>query len=131
MPADFQIAAEYNVVVSRGWGRLSDDDLIAHQGQLAGNPQFQPDYNQLFNFMDVQDIAITPGGIHRFATLDPFGRTSRRAFVVLKSAMYGFALMAEIVLAKDPALRVQFDDIEKACGWLGIPGHLAETPPES
>lgn len=123
MPAEHVIDAEAGVVYSRAWGVLTDDDLLDHQRRVRDDPDFRPGLNQLFDFYDVSEVAVTPAGIRTLAERNPFGDGARRAFTVRPGAlaMFGLLRMFELLTSEHPdELRVQFDDVRMARQWLGL-----------
>lgn len=128
MPADYRIDRQRGVVLSRAWGILTDGDLLDHQQRLRSDPHFTPSLNQLFEFQDVVEIRVTAGGIRLLADRNPFGQGSRRAFTVLATAMFGLLRMFEILTSEHPDdLRVQFNNVQGAREWLGIPEDPAKA----
>jgi hypothetical protein len=95
------IDVERQLVYSRGWGDVTDADLLDHQQRLAQNPRFHSDCSQLWDFL---------------------GPSSRRAIVVQGSASFGLARLFEnyrdLAGGKDQ-IRV-FMSLESARAWLGI-----------
>jgi hypothetical protein len=123
VPAEHVVDDSRGIVQSRAWGKLTDDDLLEHQRRVREDPHFQPDLNQLFDFRDVEDVALTAHGIDTLAERNPFGRGAKRAFVIRPGAlaMYGLMRMFQTLTSEHPdELRVQFDDIEAAKSWLGM-----------
>ena len=47
MPTDFTIDVQRSVVFSRGTGVFSSADFIEHMTRLSGDPDFNPDFNQI------------------------------------------------------------------------------------
>ncbi len=124
MPVDHQINRELGVVSSRAWGVLTDDDLLEQQRRLGQDPEFEPRLNQLFDFREVTDVKVTSNGIRVLAERDLFHADARRAFIIHPGAllMFGLMRMFENLTTEYPdELRVQFDHIQQAREWLGLP----------
>lgn len=124
MPAEYRIDRELGVVLSRAWGVLTDGDLLDHQRRLLEDPRFDSSLNQLFDFLEVDDVQVTSSGIRVLADRSPFREGSRRAFSIKPgaAAMYGLMRMFQILTSDYPdELRVQFNDLAKARVWLGMP----------
>lgn len=124
MAVEYQINPKLGFVWSRARGVLTDSDLIDHQEELADDERFSPSFNQLFEFEDVTQMKLTSGGISVLAERNPFGRGSKRAFVVSPElpATFGMMRMFQIMTDEHPdELRVQFDNLEEARRWLGVP----------
>ena len=124
MPAEYHIDSELNAIFSKAWGTLSDSDLLEHQRLIADDPAFTSELNQLFDFTEVTEVALTSEGIQLLASRDLFGLGAKRAFVVAPGAMAAFGMMRMFQIMTDEhhdELRVQFDRIGEARSWLGLP----------
>jgi len=121
LPAEYRIDDASNTVLSRAWGRLTDEDLLDHQQRLHADPAFRRDMQELFDLYDVEEVELTTDGIRAFAAATRFDERARRAFVVRQPAMFGLARMLQI-LTEDvvPDTVVQMDDHARAREWLGI-----------
>lgn len=124
MATTCNIYCEFKVVFCSAWGTLTDSDLIECQRQLRDDPGFRPDMNQLFDLSGVQRVELTSSGIRTLADRNLCGAGAKRAFCVEPGAMamFGMARMFQILTDKYPdELRVQFDNLESARSWLGLP----------
>ena len=124
MPAEYLIDETLGVVFSRSWGILTNIDLLEHQRRLGQDPQFKPGLSQLFDFREVTDVEVTAAGIQILADRTIFGAGARRAFIVHPGAMamFGVMRMFQTLISDHPdELRVQFDHINKARQWIGVP----------
>jgi len=87
MPWDYVIFADKRLVYSRGWGDVTDADVLDHQRRLAEDPQFRNDFSQLIDFLGANSLkALTFDGIRKAAQRHVFGPGSRRAIVVSDAA---------------------------------------------
>jgi hypothetical protein len=124
VPWSFTIDVERHVVYSRGWGDLTDEALLDHQGRLALDPGFQANFSQLIDFTGVTSVAaVTTGGVRAVAQRHLYGSDARRAIVAPDSAVFGLARMFETVrdlLGAKEQIRV-FRNLEEARAWLGLP----------
>ncbi len=124
MPAEYVIDEQLGVVFSRAWSVLTDTDLLEHQRRLRQDPKFKPSLSQIFDFQEVTAVEITAAGVQTLADRTIFGAGARRAFIVHPGAMvmFGVMRMFQTLLSDHPdELRVQFDHINKARQWIGIP----------
>jgi hypothetical protein len=126
MPAGFVINEKRSIVLSRGWGVLTDRDVLAHVRALAADPRFKPRFAQLTDFRDVTRIEITNVVIGTVAELSPFGAGSRRAMVVGSEVAYGLARMFQLHRSNSPEDLLVFRDMAPALEWLGIADPKAE-----
>jgi hypothetical protein len=123
MPADYTIDAERQLVYSRGWGDLTDADLLDHQRRLALDPRFHPGFSQLIDFLDVTSAgAVTAEGVVEVAKRHLYGPNSRRALVATDLATFGLARMFEAyrdIAGGEEQINV-FKRLDDAWAWLGI-----------
>jgi len=82
MPYSYVIDVEREVVFSRIWGTLTDDDVVDHATALKADPRFDAEFNQIIDMRELSDLQVTSPGIRRVAHLVPFRPDARRAFVV-------------------------------------------------
>ncbi|MCA9509104.1 MAG: hypothetical protein R3E88_01785 [Myxococcota bacterium] len=122
MPCDYDIDSERGIVLSRGWGSVSDADLLTHQRRLAVDPRFSPAMNQLYDLRDVTEVEkVTSAGIRELAQHSPFGAGSRRVVLVASRVTFGLARMFQALADEKPdELRVVFDEMVEAERWIGI-----------
>ena len=107
-------------MLSRGWGVLTDDELLTHARTLTVDPRFHPHFAQLVDFLGLTDVQVTSTGIQELAAINPFGEGARRALVVPQGAAYGYGRMYQIV-RKDVHDELEiFHDVDSALGWLGF-----------
>lgn len=121
MPLEHVIDVEHQLVRSRGWGELTDADVIGHQARVAADPRFNPDFNQLVDLRDVTGTQDLSGRtIEQVSRKTVFSPTSRRAVVAASAAVFGIgrmgALYREVAGGKD-VIRV-FQAMEDALQWL-------------
>jgi hypothetical protein len=138
VPAAYTIDTSRCLVLSRGWGVLTGEDLLSHVQALAADPRFVPTFHQLVELRDVTGALPTAAAIRQLVLHNPFREGSRRAVVVGSDLAYGLARMYEMMRANSPDLLEVFRDMDLALEWLGIPGErdailaeLREVPPMS
>ena len=119
MPADYVIDAHRRTVFSRGWGRVTNDELLGNQNVLRADPAFDPSFRQLYDFTGVTEIAVTRDVFPTLRARDPFAAGTRQAIVVGSHAAFGLGRMYELLndLAEEE-FRV-FVDLAEARAWLG------------
>jgi hypothetical protein len=108
------------LVLSRGWGVLINSEILAHVRALSIDPRFVPNFHQLANLRDVEDVEVTASTIRELARLNPYGEGSRRAVVVTSDLLFGMARMYQI-LRDEPADELEiFRKLDDALRWLGV-----------
>jgi len=127
MSFDYQIDVARRLVISRGWGALTDQDLLSHAASLAKDPRFQRDMRQLVDFREVARIEFATGTIHRMVGVNPFGAGARRAFVLSSAGAYGMARMYQSLSDPSPDKVELFRELEPALAWLGLTDDASEV----
>jgi hypothetical protein len=120
MSATFHIDTTLGVVFSHARDSVSDEDLLSHQRQLRQDPDFQSDLLQLYDFRAVREIKISEQGMRQLAYGNPFGRGSRRAFVVDGDYAYGIARQFQALTDESMHELAVFRDMDTARAWLGL-----------
>ena len=121
MPATYRIDRELGIVFSRGWGDLTDEELVAHQRSLAVDADFLPNLSQLADAREVTEVHATAHGVHELIAGNPFGKGARRAFVAYNDTIFGLARMFELGRPSPQDEFRVFRSIDEARTWLGLP----------
>lgn len=119
MPATYTIDVARGLVVTRLWGRLTDEDLIDHQQRLRTDPEFDPGFRQFADFSDVEETTIAPEVIRELARTNPWGAGARRAMFAPSDLLFGLARMFEMLDEQLDEVRV-FRNADEARAWLGL-----------
>ena len=97
MPADFELVPGTRTVHSRGWGALTDADLLDHMAQIAAlfkSRSIDSDWAQIADFGGVDNVdCVTTAGIRRAAEENPWPQFAVRAFVVVTDEQFGLLRM--------------------------------------
>ena len=123
MPTRYVIDGKQSVVFTYFEGRLTVAEVAAHAAQLSRDPEFKPEFTELVDLREVTEPAIDAEGFISVSSLDPFSKTSKRAFVAGEGVTYGVTRMFQIL--RDNSYIEVFFSIEEARRWLG----LEETAP--
>lgn len=120
MPCSYHIDVKQQIVFSRAWGVISDEDLHAHHARLVADPGFSPAMNQLYDVRSVSDFSqVSVEGIRSLAAKDPFQVGSRRALLTSTKAAFGLARMYELLTDEFPNdFRAVFDEAYLAERWI-------------
>ena len=126
MPCGYTIDLAQSLVLSRGWGLVTDRELLAHVHALTADPRFARSFRQLVDLRDVTDVQVTASTIREMVKLNPFGAGARRAVVVTNDVVFGMARMYQILTDESPdELRI-FRKVDDALQWLWIADAKAE-----
>ncbi len=121
MAQHYTIDEPQQVVWTRCWGTLSDQDVVTQQAALRADPKFRSSLNQFVDASAVTDVAVSIEMVNQMGVSTLFAPASRRAYLVGKDALYGLVRMYEMHQAARGGETVRvFRDREVALAWLGI-----------
>jgi hypothetical protein len=120
MPCGYTIDLARSLVLSRGWGVLTDREALAHVRTLTADTRFARDFRQLFDFRDVTDLRVAASTVREMARLNPFGYGARRALVVTSDVVFGMARMYQFLTDESPDELQIFWKMDDALRWLWI-----------
>lgn len=120
MPCAYTIDLARSLVLSRGWGEVTDRELLAHVRALTADPGFARNFHQFIELRDVTDVQITASTIREMVKLNPFGAGARRAVVVTSDVVFGMARMYQILRDESPDEFEIFRKLDDALRWLEI-----------
>ena len=72
MPIEYRIDPVHRLIVSRAWGAVTEAELNAHYEQIAGDPRFDPTFQQIADAREVTDATGVRGDMPRRAQPRPF-----------------------------------------------------------
>lgn len=118
MPVSHRFDRKKRRIVSTAYGVLTKDDLLSHRERLRHDPDFDPTFDQLFDFSGVAEVQVAPQTVRNLASGNPFTRTARRAFVANQPLVHSVVRMF-IAQMNLPAERVGiFETTAEAISWL-------------
>lgn len=120
MPGAYTIDLARSLVLSRGWGIVTDRELLAHVHALTANPRFAPHFRQLADLRDVTDFQVAASTIREMVRLNPFGAGARRALVVTSDGVFGMVRMYQLLTDESPDELQIFRKMDDALRWLWI-----------
>ncbi len=128
MPYRYTIDAERKLVITTGWGQVTFAKLLAHQEQLAGDPRFNPEFNQLVDATAVTGLDVSLEEARKIVSRRVFSPAARRAFLGsgLSVVAAGRLMQAFAQFAKEREQISVFHERDAALKWLGLMG----LPPE-
>ena len=120
MALSYHIDTSLRLVFSRAEATIRDADLLAHQDRLRSDPAFDPSFDQLFDYSQVEEMDITEATVRLLAARNPFMASVRRAFVVVSEPAR--QLTAQFLAAG--GLRPEdsriFNSVAEARRWLHL-----------
>lgn len=120
MPASYQIDKPLGLIITKGQGVLTGQDIRTHRQRLLDDPNFDPSYNQIIDLRDVVKFAVVGAEMSGIATDSIFNEKSRRAIVAEKDVDFGMARMYEMYGEANPSQVIVFRDMAEARRWLGL-----------
>ena len=120
MAGSYLIDAPRGIVFSRGWGYLTDGEILEHARRLAADPRFASRFSQVTDFRDLSELRVTAKGVQRVSESNPFRRDARRAFVVASNEAFGMVRMFEQFADAEPGQFAVFRTLEPAMAWVGL-----------
>ena len=118
MPTAFTIDPIKRVIHFRVSGVLTDGEVLRVRETVRVAPGFDPDFAQLFDMTDTENIDLTAEAVRGLATASVFSARARRAFVAPSDFQYGMARMFAIH-SETSGYRVEiFRTVDEALDWL-------------
>src|SRR5215218_3544751 len=118
MAVTYSIDTSRRLIVSRGSGVLTDDELRSARALMQGDPAFDRSFGQLFDLRGFTEIQLSIPGMARIAASSAFAPGVRRAFVGTTEAQYEMARTFALLSEPHDQLVYAFRDISIAEAWL-------------
>jgi hypothetical protein len=125
MPVKYRIDVPLRTVFTTPFGTYTDQDARQHVEDLRNEPDFESDFNQLFDASGVTSVELSGTCVREIASIRMFGEGSRRAFVAGTDVVFGMIRMFEMLRDDFPDQIRVFRDIDDARAWLGLPARPA------
>ncbi len=116
-PADYVLDIDKRLVSVKLRNKVTASDIARYAASLRANPLFDPDFSEIVDMTEVEELDIKAEEFIRLADkIDPFSQQARRAFVTRDSVQNHAARMHKI-------LRTQrnisiFSSVEAAQRWI-------------
>lgn len=122
MSCHYIIDKSRRLVISTASDCVTFAELQSHQDELLRDPDFKPEFNQLFDGTRATSLAVSIEQARALAKRAVFSSTSRRAFVAPSPAMFGMARVFESYhgMSDVPSHICVFYDLSEARKWLGL-----------
>jgi hypothetical protein len=132
LPLEYAIDRARRVVRVRGHGVLRDEDLLSFQDRLREDAQFEPGLDQIHDYREIRELAVSAEGIRAAAERRPkFEAPVRRAVVVASDAAYGLARVFQTRREGTGGEVRVFRAWDEALAWLGLSEERAEADPRA
>jgi len=118
VPASYQIDKARRLVITTASGFLTAADILAHQGKLLADPNFDPECSQIVDCCGITGIDLSPDDARAVTAAAIFSAHSRRAVVVATDEQFGFARMFKMMRETQGEYGIRvFRDRTEALGW--------------
>ena len=98
MPVQVSVDPKSRLATRTYSGVVTSEDLLESIHQYATIPGFEPTFNELMDFREVESVAAPIEDIHRCAhTPVPFDNSCKRVILASKQIIYGLARMYQIL----------------------------------
>jgi hypothetical protein len=120
MSMSYRIDPQRRLVLTRGWGVLSAQELLDITSQILVDPRFDPTYRSLGDLREVTQIDMDTLATAHTAATPLFLPGTRRAIVATSDAVFGMARMfASFAERAGQEVRV-FRELHHAEAWLEV-----------
>jgi len=131
MPVTYDYDPESNMMWTRFWGDVTNQELIDQALAVARDPRIKPGARELADFSDVEQAQILPDTLEQLVTIDCNSKDAHgvlwTAIVAPTDFSFGMARMFEALSESSgsPAKVRAFRTREAAKSWLsGLPRTL-------
>jgi hypothetical protein len=114
----FTIYAELRLVYVVVGKKLSAEKLKGYAAAIRADPRFDPNFSELVDLTDVEEITITPADALNLADeIDPYSIRAKRAFVTRTSMQMHVARMHQLLQADKSNIEI-FSSVAEARNWI-------------
>ena len=123
MPMSYTIDQEAGVVRLRCWGILTNEEMLDCVTRMHCDLARQPGMPSLVDCRDIQEMRVTPQGMHAAALLeqaiaDPFREPWLIAVIAPQDDVFWLGRLYEVLRAGSPATVRTFRNAVDAEEWL-------------
>jgi hypothetical protein len=120
VPCDCELDLTRRLVKAWAWGTVTYAEGMATRKKFVEDPNFRPDFNQVYDGRGVTRLDIQAAEIGLLAADHVFGPGSRRAFIAPRSDTFGFARTFQLYrqLNHGKEQIKLFHSLEGAEAWL-------------
>ena len=116
----YRIDLHAGVVFTVFEGRLTNEELLAHQQQLAADPDVRPTMNHVMDIRGVTEVGFTAFGVRCVAARRIFALGSRSVIIARNAPSHGYVEMFQTLRSKSGEDIKVFSTVEDAYRWLGL-----------
>ena len=125
MPIDYDIIEDQKLVLAKGIGTVSGDDVIRHLEELSKDDRYIAPMKKLIDYRLVDDITILSGDALTIAqlksNLSSVFKGEKCAFISPGDLTYRTSRVHQSLIDSSPDLSTEvFRTVEEAVGWLEV-----------
>ncbi len=124
MPIEYDIIGDKQLVLAKGSGVVTGNDVIRHLDRLAADNRYTVPMKKLVDYRSIDSINISPEEAEEIAqkkqTLSSTFRGERCAFVSPGDLTYGISRVHQALVDSTEVDTKVFRRIEDAIDWLDI-----------
>jgi hypothetical protein len=120
MPISYRIDKARRLVLCVGTGVLTDADAVSNHRLVAADSDFDPTYDELLDFREVETMVVTASLPQTIAADHIWAEGVKRAFVAPSDLTFGMTRMYEMLADDKPGNVRVFRDMEDALSWLEL-----------
>ena len=124
MPIEYDIIGDKQLVLAKGSGVVTGNDVIRHLDRLAADNRYKVPMKKLVDYRSIDSINISPEEAEEIAqkkqTLSSTFRGERCAFVSPGDLTYGISRVHQALVDSTEVDTKVFRRIEDAIDWLDI-----------
>lgn len=123
MAIAYSILSDLKLVVSRAWGRVTDEDLTEHFRVLTADSLFDHAYDLLSDCRYITENLVTHKGIQYETSKSPYLPSARRVLLVQTALQKARGRQFSIYSSETENHFLLTDDPDHAISWLGHEAH--------
>lgn len=133
MPVMYTIDKRRRLVFGVVWGCLTYSEARAARTALLGDPDFDPEYNELVDATAQTELGLSAGEARALGQQSIYSQSSKRAWVSSNATMYGMGrlIATHHEMTQAPPLVRVFYEISEAVKWLGLESLVDQIIPRS
>ena len=107
-------------MISRAWGHIALDDVLAFRQDLVARPEFNPTWAHVLDARDAVQYDLSNDQIRRLAETSVLTPSARRAMVATDAAIFGLFRMygTQIELQLNGSAVGVFRTLDDAIEWV-------------
>ena len=126
MPLEFKIHRDHNLMVTRFWGVVTDEELLDAWREGFANPEYELGTDKLTDMSDVTEFRVGFDALRQLAELVAkkyanSDQTFRSAIIAPDDDCFGSARAYEVFRSDSPNQLQVFREADQALEWLEFP----------